>query len=309
MALFGAVLIHYRAQLCRRLGEYAAASHRECSGGREELGLDYRTVSTVTDPLASEGEIAQQLRLHQKSHGQAELASRLCLSGPHKDDLEVTINGRSARQFASQGQTRTAALSLKLAEREIFRNVTGAYPVLLLDDVLSELDPRRQEYVLNRIAGGQVFITCCEEDRLEELLGGKVFHVTRQGEMCAGPGGGTCSTWNIARTMTDVPAPRTKRDHPGPADHRHLRPGQMHLQKRTRDYLTAGRAGGRGAGRVRRAPKSFVVCDHPYHRQIVYLCQLLPATLQGTEQRAKSWNEGASRRFAGSGRGPTVFDI
>jgi len=67
--------------------------------------------------------------------------------------------------------------ALKLAEREIYQNATGEYPVLLLDDVLSELDPRRQEFVLNRIAGGQVFITCCEDDRLPVLLGGKVFHV------------------------------------------------------------------------------------------------------------------------------------
>ena len=66
---------------------------------------------------------------------------------------------------------------MKLAEREIYKNVIGEYPVLLLDDVLSELDPRRQEFVLNRIGGGQVFITCCEDDRLEELLNGKVFHI------------------------------------------------------------------------------------------------------------------------------------
>ena len=72
---------------------------------------------------------------------------------------------------------RQFAEALKLAEREIYQNATGEYPVLLLDDVLSELDPRRQEFVLNRIAGGQVFITCCEDDRLPVLLGGKVFHV------------------------------------------------------------------------------------------------------------------------------------
>ena len=66
---------------------------------------------------------------------------------------------------------------MKLAEREIFKNVTGEYPVLLLDDVLSELDPRRQEFVLNRIGGGQVFITCCEDDRLAALTGGCVFTV------------------------------------------------------------------------------------------------------------------------------------
>ena len=113
---------------------------------------------------------------------QAEIASRLCLSGPHKDDLEVLVNGRSARQFCSQGQVRTAALALKLADREIHKNTMGEYPIMLLDDVLSELDPRRQEYVLNRIAGGQVFITCCENDRLDTLLSGKVFHI-RGGEV------------------------------------------------------------------------------------------------------------------------------
>ena len=75
---------------------------------------------------------------------------------PHKDDLVITIDGREAKSYSSQGQTRTAALALKLAEREIYQNATGEYPVLLLDDVLSELDPRRQEFVLNRIAGAGV---------------------------------------------------------------------------------------------------------------------------------------------------------
>ncbi|MBQ8390852.1 MAG: DNA replication and repair protein RecF, partial [Oscillibacter sp.] len=151
--------------------------HRECSGGKEERTVSYQTVSSVTDPGAEIPVITEQLRSHMESHREAERASRLCLSGPHKDDLLVDINGKAARQFASQGQTRTAALAMKLAEREIYKNVVGEYPVLLLDDVLSELDPKRQEFVLNRIAGGQVFITCCEDDRLPELLGGKVFRV------------------------------------------------------------------------------------------------------------------------------------
>ena len=174
---FGAVLIHYRHQFTQRLAQHAAAVHRVCSGGREELGLAYETVSTVTDPEDSPRSILPQLLAHQESHRKAELESRQCLSGPHKDDLLVSIDGREAKQYASQGQTRTAALSLKLAEREIYHSAAGEYPVLLLDDVLSELDPRRQEFVLNRIAGGQVFITCCEDDRLAELLGGKVLHV------------------------------------------------------------------------------------------------------------------------------------
>ena len=174
---YGAVLIHYRHQFSLRLREYAALNHRECSGEREELEIQYATVSTVTDPGADLSVLMNQLRTHMESHREAERASRLCLSGPHKDDLLVTIDGRDAKQYASQGQTRTAALSMKLAEREIYKNVVGEYPVLLLDDVLSELDPRRQEFVLNRIAGGQVFITCCEDDRLRELMKGKVFHI------------------------------------------------------------------------------------------------------------------------------------
>ena len=182
MVRFGAVLIHYRQQFAQALDRYAARNHRECSGGKEQLEVAYQTVSSVTDPAAEIEVLTEQLRAHMDSHQAAERASRMCLSGPHKDDLVITIDGREAKSYSSQGQTRTAALALKLAEREIYQNATGEYPVLLLDDVLSELDPRRQEFVLNRIAGGQVFITCCEDDRLETLLGGKVFHV-KHGEI------------------------------------------------------------------------------------------------------------------------------
>ena len=179
---WGAVLVHYRALFCQKLGEYAALAHQECSGGRETLTLQYETVKTVEDPLAPVETVRRALEEHMASHQAAERASRLCLSGPHKDDVAVSINGQNARLFCSQGQVRTAALSMKLAEREIHKDTFGEYPVMLLDDVLSELDPRRQEYVLNRIAGGQVFITCCENDRLNTLLQGSVFHI-REGKV------------------------------------------------------------------------------------------------------------------------------
>ena len=183
MAIAGAVLVHYRARFCARLADYAATAHKECSGGREDLALQYETVKTIADPFAEQGVLIEQLLQHQRDHEQAELASRLCLSGPHKDDIAVDIGGENARQYSSQGQTRTAALSFKLAERDIYKEITGRSPVLLLDDVLSELDPKRQEFVLNRISGGQVFITCCEEDRLGSLVAGKVLHV-QNGEVC-----------------------------------------------------------------------------------------------------------------------------
>ena len=101
----------------------------------------------------------------------------MCLTGCHKDDLEIFINGRPARSFASQGQTRTAALSVKLAERELYLQEFGEAPVLLLDDVLSELDPGRQEFVLNRIGGGQTLITCCEGETIHRRTGGRVLTV------------------------------------------------------------------------------------------------------------------------------------
>lgn len=177
MAQTGAIIIHYRAHFVKRLREHAPAVHRDFSGGRETLDLRYETVSTVDDPMRQPREILPRLLEHQESHRRAELDARQCLSGPHKDDLVVEIDGNSAKTYGSQGQTRTAALSLKLAQREIFQEETGEWPVLLLDDVLSELDGRRQSFVLNRIQGGQVFITCCEEEKLEGLEGGKAFHI------------------------------------------------------------------------------------------------------------------------------------
>ncbi len=163
MAQTGAVIIHYRAHFVKCLREHAPAIHAQCSGGREKLDMTYKTVSTVADPLAGAKAIFEALLVHQQTHRQAELEAHQCLTGPHKDDLELTIDGRAAKEYASQGQTRTAALALKLGARELFYADSGQWPVLLLDDVLSELDQYRREFVLEHIQGGQVFITCCEE--------------------------------------------------------------------------------------------------------------------------------------------------
>ena len=179
MARASAQLIRYRASFSARLNETAPPIHREFSGEGEELEISYQTVSTVKDPFAPAREIYYDICEHQESHRQAELESGQCLTGAHKDDLEIAINGRSARSFASQGQTRTAALSIKLAERDLFLAETGEYPILLLDDVLSELDSKRQEFVLNRIGGGQTLITCCEDDEISSRTGGKILHVSQ----------------------------------------------------------------------------------------------------------------------------------
>lgn len=190
MARAGALVIHYRAHFVRKLAEKAAQIQTEFSGGRETLALHYATVSTVRDPLGPTVELYEDLRRHQDSHAKAERDARSCLSGPHKDDLVARINGQPARQYASQGQTRTAALSLKLAERELFRDDTGQWPILLLDDVLSELDARRQDFVLRSITGGQVILTGCEapdgsfpEGRTLHIMQGKLVNDPETGKI------------------------------------------------------------------------------------------------------------------------------
>ncbi len=165
----GAVIISYRARFFEGLGKDAAVYHEHFSGGKEDFSLSYKTVSTVDDPFAPTAVLEEKLREHLDSHSRAELESCQCLTGPHKDDFDVTLSGISLKSFGSQGQVRTAAISLKLAQRSLMEKASGEMPVLLLDDVLSELDPARQDFVLNQITAGQVFITCCEPGKLTKL--------------------------------------------------------------------------------------------------------------------------------------------
>ena len=165
----GALLISYRARFYDALGKAAKQCHENFSGGKEEFFLTYKTVSTVEDPFAPVKDLTDRLLAHLDSHYRAELESNQCLTGPHKDDFDVTLSGLSVKTFGSQGQTRTAAISLKMAQRELMEKESGEIPVLLLDDVLSELDPGRQDFILNQIDSGQVFITCCEPGRFTKL--------------------------------------------------------------------------------------------------------------------------------------------
>ena len=176
----GALLISYRARFYEGLGKSAAKFHNQFSGGVENFQLQYKTVSSVKDPFASLHQLTNDLMEHLESHYRAELETAQCLTGPHKDDFSVSLSGIDLKAYGSQGQTRTAAISLKLAQRELMGREWGEEPVLLLDDVLSELDPGRQDFVLNQIVSGQVFITCCEPGRFTKL--GKTIEI-KQGHI------------------------------------------------------------------------------------------------------------------------------
>ena len=137
------------SQLVRFGSELIREIHFHLSGEREELEIRYEPNVT---PETFEAELSRNRN--------QELRQRLTLTGPHRDDLNFIVNGADIRKFGSQGQQRTAALSLKLSEIELVKRTVKDYPVLLLDDVLSELDGKRQEHLLSEISHIQTLITC-----------------------------------------------------------------------------------------------------------------------------------------------------
>ncbi len=166
LAQSGAAVRRFRAEYIEKLAPTACELYDQLAKGREALKIGYT-------PHAQEDLLLTQL----KKERQTDLKIGFTSVGPHRDDIDVEIAGTSARLFGSQGQQRSAVLSLKLAEATLLANGYGEKPVILLDDVMSELDRSRQEYILNRIDGFQVFITCCEPSAVSNLAGGKIFHV------------------------------------------------------------------------------------------------------------------------------------
>lgn len=172
----GAEIIRQRMDFTKMISDMAAVYHKGISKGKEDLSLRY--ISSIgaeyEDDIKS---IRKKFSLKCKMNRLSEIMNGSTISGPHRDDIEIVINGRNARFFASQGQQRSAVLSLKLAEASVLRERMGENPVVLFDDVLSELDNDRQDYLLNELKGCQVFITCCEKSNKEQLSEGKVFYV------------------------------------------------------------------------------------------------------------------------------------
>jgi DNA replication and repair protein RecF len=151
LATTGSRIMRRRARLLQRLEPLAAHWHRVISGGRETLTLTYRPQVPLPDPQA-DPEVAQaQFLTELRAKAAAEQALGTSLVGPHRDEVELCINGAAARAYGSQGQQRTLVLALKLAELELIEQVVRDPPLLLLDDVLAELDLQRQNQLLEAI--------------------------------------------------------------------------------------------------------------------------------------------------------------
>ena len=172
LARYSALVIKERLQYVDLLSDYSKSIYSGISENKESFSVFYsknicKDIS-VKDIYLSEIE-------NLKNSRKEDILSKTSTVGPHRDDLEILINNVSARSFGSQGQQRSCALALKLGESEIIKKVTGETPVALLDDVMSELDEKRQDYVLNHINDRQVFLTCCDPSQVLRLCGGKSF--------------------------------------------------------------------------------------------------------------------------------------
>ncbi|MDM8213987.1 DNA replication/repair protein RecF [Enterococcus hirae] len=171
LAVAGAVMVVRRLAFLQQLGTLAEQIHTKVTGQKEELAFAYQSslgeALTGADQEAIKGMLLTQL----KEKTSAELIRGTTLAGPHRDDFLFLINGQNVQTYGSQGQQRTAILSIKLAEIEWIKEQVGEYPILLLDDVMSELDHARQFQLLETIEGKvQTFLTTTELDYLTPYL-------------------------------------------------------------------------------------------------------------------------------------------
>ena len=171
LARHGAAIMRARQGFIALISEAAHENHLEISGGQEDLKARY------VPSLDAQDEPEQALMKALRVARDVDIRRGTTSVGPHRDDLLLTLSGMDVRVYGSQGQQRTTALSLKLAELDIMRREIGEWPVLMLDDVMSELDPRRRRQLLGRLNGIQTIVTCTDMSDLAEAEIGAAWRI------------------------------------------------------------------------------------------------------------------------------------
>lgn len=177
LAKLGVAVMAERKAYVEKLAPGVQAIYEGISRGREQITVRYSPSVKFSVENFSREEAEEAFLKELKRTVRSDMRSGFTSAGPHRDDLEIELNGLSARAFGSQGQQRSAVLALKLAEAETLAGISGETPVVLLDDVMSELDQNRQDYLLNHLQGRQVFITCCSPETVSLQETGRRFHV------------------------------------------------------------------------------------------------------------------------------------
>ena len=177
LAAAGAELMARRRSYIAGLSETAREIHGEISDGRERLEIRYA-------PNVGAGDDAQSILDALFAARETDVRRMVTSFGPHRDDVQLLIGDKDVRAFGSQGQQRTAALAMRLSELHVMREAMGEWPMLMLDDVMSELDPGRRRQLVGRLKGIQTFITCTDVDDLAGAEVGRVWRVAG-GELSA----------------------------------------------------------------------------------------------------------------------------
>jgi DNA replication and repair protein RecF len=161
-----------RARYLERLSAIVDICLNDMTGSAEHISFEYITSisACIGEDLFDISENEKRYRIAFSKNIEKEKILGVTLSGPHKDDFEIKLNGHAAKLFCSQGQQRSIALAMKLAEGEIAREKSGEMPVFLFDDVLSELDAERKNYILSKLADRQVIITSCAESDFDKFI-------------------------------------------------------------------------------------------------------------------------------------------
>ena len=174
LTVCGSLITKQRLEYLETLKKHAHKTYDEISNKKEKLEIYYN--ASVLKKENGET-LAQNLKTKLEKARAGDIKTGTTAVGPHKDDLDLLLDGKSARQFSSQGQQRSIALALKLAEAALLEEKTGEAPLLLFDDVMSELDASRQSYLLNKIKNCQVFITSCDDTLSKRIKNVKIFKV------------------------------------------------------------------------------------------------------------------------------------
>ncbi len=181
LAAYGTQIVMQRYRHCQSLKSKATDVYNEISERKEDFDIRYRsTVFPDIDSVIGNPEEMKNLYLAKmKDAFSGDVRSGFTNYGIHRDDMEIFINKLPVREFASQGQARSSALALKFAQAKILEEKFGDSPIMLLDDVLSELDPSRQKYIIDHTDSMQVIITCCDSRTVTDMKNGKIFRMEK----------------------------------------------------------------------------------------------------------------------------------
>lgn len=181
LSKIGTIISIYRNDYIKKMLAVAKDIYKGLSSKREEFFIKYISTiyENIDDIIVYDDKQVECYYDKLKESFENDIRQGYTTCGIHRDDLEIYIDGYLVKNYGSQGQQRSSVITLKLSEAGLLKRITGENPIILLDDVMSELDEKRQDYILNHVREMQVFITCCDVTNTVRLINGRLFHIEK----------------------------------------------------------------------------------------------------------------------------------